>query len=102
MSKARSPRAVCSITIGITGLMLAPCRDDRSGAAEPAGQPCERRHLELAHLLPGQPKLLPDRPERPGIAAKAEAKLDQPPLALRKSFERREHPRGRATPPPRR
>src|SRR5256885_4076683 len=63
---------------------------DRDEVAQRA-EPGERLTLELADPLPRQVELVPDRLERPRLTLEAEAQLENPPLALRKSLERTPH-----------
>src|SRR5919201_2653435 len=63
---------------------------DRDQVAQRA-EPGERLALELADALPRQVDLVPDRLERPRLALKAEPKLEDPPLPLRKGVERPPH-----------
>src|SRR3954447_16561273 len=51
-------------------------------------QPGQRLALELAHALARQVELVADRLQRPRLALEPEAKLEDPPLALRERVER--------------
>src|SRR5881227_2896846 len=71
MSNARSPREVCSITIGINGLMLAPCCRGSTVSCRSGEIPCRGSRCSRARGRRRPGRALPPRRRGRGPCAAA-------------------------------